>query len=80
MPDRLEHPRGRHLGVLRRLGTFDAVVRVVLGVTLLPFAFLSTSTPAVSFVIILGSIILIGTAMTRSCPIYEARTLLRRHH
>ena len=79
MPDRLEHARGRQIGLLRNLGTIDAVARVVLGVGLLLFAFLSTSTPAASFVMILGSIILVGTGVTRSCPAYEAiRTLLRR--
>lgn len=81
MPERLEHAQGRRVGLLRNVGTLDAVVRVVLGVALLMLAFLSTSTPAVSFVMILGAIILIGTGVTRSCPIYEAlRSLRRRQH
>lgn len=64
-------PEARPRTLLDNVGKLDAVARSVGGVALLAFAFLGTELLTVSFVSILGAIILLGTGITRSCPIYK---------
>ena len=66
----------------RNVGTCDALIRAALAVLLVAFGVLSHQAEIISFAAVLVGIILMGTALTRECPVYRALhfgTRGRRH-
>jgi hypothetical protein len=66
----------------RNVGNLDALIRAALALLLVAFGVLSHQAEIVSFAAVLLGIILMGTALTRECPVYRALHIgsRRRHH
>lgn len=66
----------------RNVGTPDAAVRAVIAVLLVAFGFVAQTPGYLSFAAVLIGIILMGTALTRECPVYRFLHIatLRHHH
>ncbi len=55
----------------KNVGTVDAGIRVVLACVLLFLAATYNSRPLPALALALGALILLGTALSRSCPLYR---------
>jgi hypothetical protein len=67
---------GRGAGRIGRVGRLDQVIRIVLGVVLVGFALFcpwaAELGPVVQWISSIVGIVLIATAMVRTCPLYRA--------
>lgn len=66
----------------RNVGAPDAAVRAVIAIVLVALGFITSVPGYLSFVAVLAGIILMGTALTRECPVYRVLRIatLRHHH
>jgi hypothetical protein len=66
----------------RNVGAPDAAVRAVIAIVLVALGFVTSVPGYLSFVAVLAGIILMGTALTRECPVYRLLHIatLRHHH
>jgi hypothetical protein len=64
------------------VGAPDAAVRAMIAVVLVVSGFIAPIPGYVSFAAVLAGIILMGTALTRECPLYRLLHIatLRHHH
>ena len=62
------------------VGVRDALTRGVVAVLLAAFGIFAPIPGYLSFIAILAGIILMGTALTRECPVYRALHIATLHH
>lgn len=66
--------------MLRNVGTIDAWIRGALAVALFLGAVLLNQYPVISLAAALAALVSLGTALTRSCPLYHALHLSTGRH
>jgi hypothetical protein len=57
---------------MKNVGRLDAGVRIALGIGLLGLAAVVNARPFLSIAAALGALLIIGTGLTRFCPLYTA--------
>lgn len=56
--------------MMDNVGKPDAVIRLVAGAVLFVVAAIFNATPLISLLAALAGIVMVGTALTRKCPLY----------
>lgn len=56
--------------MIENVGRADGVIRLLVGFTLFVLAAILNATPALSLLAALAGIVMVGTALTRRCPLY----------